>query len=82
MQGNIKSFEKVVTSYITATFENQLHQLCHDIFRYTYRNVPAIIFPKIQKAIEQGILPPRQPPTRTRFQTYPVYSETIELTCI
>ena len=84
MQGNIKSCEKVVTSYIIATFENQLHQLCLDlhVFRYTYRSVPALIFPKIQKAIEHGILSPRQPPTRTGFQTYPIYSASIELTCI
>ena len=32
VKGNIKTCEKLVTSYILATFENRLHQLCHDIF--------------------------------------------------
>ena len=52
--GHHQSCEKVVSSYIIATFENQLHQLCHDIFWFTYRSVPALIFPKIRKAIEQA----------------------------
>ena len=53
MYGNIKTCEKVVTSYIIATFENWLHQLCHKIFRQTYRSVPVLVVPKTWKAIEQ-----------------------------
>ena len=45
-KSNMKTCEKIITSDIIATFENRLHQLCHDVCWQAYRSIPALTVPR------------------------------------
>ena len=45
-KSNMKTCEKIITSDIIATFENRLHQLCHDLCWQAYRSIPALTVPR------------------------------------